>query len=325
MNVFQKMYFSIFRLREYTRLLQDRMFSTLFYGAFILSLTFGLVMGHGIFNLRSEIGDLSTMIERYVPDFEIIDGKMSMKEEIIYNQRGWYINIDTSEEGAFFELTEKKLHEMTKDYGFMLLIDREKLLLANPIQFRIFYFSDLTKEYFSKEHLIQMVPMIRNQLILAGVLMFFMMLVFYFSVLAFFTLLAKMYSSFIRRMISFKNVYKISIYASTLPCLLILVSNFLPFPIPYFSYFVVYIMFFIMQRAIVGLDRNVKSFEIRSEEDLEKLFQILREESKKNILEKKEDGNIIKNTNIEEKKDTYVRHQPDVIVPSSGWSFKKKE
>ena len=333
MNIFKKMYYACLKPRKYKELIRTSVPKTFLYGLFIFFMTFIIITLCNVLIIRSNYGSLSEIIKKNVPEFTLENGKLSVEKEILYNNNGMYINIDTTKEGAFAELNDDK--RMVADYSSVIIIDSSRAVLANQLQYNEIDFSKLSGS-FNKSKLLEVVPEIRNLIILTLALTFVFLLIMYYVVLLFFAFISSLYAFFSKKIIRFNDLYKMAIYASTLPCIILIVNDILPFRIMFLPYILIYIILFLMQRAISGIDSIVKAYSIKNEEDFKKMLNDLRNDAKKDNIPDdiidKELGKIPSYSQLvgekevsteENTEEHYRRNQPEVIKPSSGFSFGK--
>lgn len=335
MNIFKKMYYACLKPKSYKELIKSSTPKTFLYGLFIFFMTFIIIAFYNVLVIRSNYGSLSEIIKKNVPEFTLENGKLSVEKEILYNNNGIYVNIDTSKEGAFAELNDDKIKRMVADYSSVMIIDSSRAVLANQLQYNEIDFSKLSGS-FNKAKLLEVVPEIRNLIILTLALTFVFLLIMYYVVLFFFAFISSLYAFFSKKIIRFNDLYKMAIYASTLPCIILIVNDILPFRIMFLPYILIYIILFLMQRAISGVDSMIKAYSIKNEEDFKNMLNDLRNDAKKDNIPDdiidKELGKIPSYSQLvgekevsteENTEEHYRRNQPEVIKPSSGFSFGK--
>lgn len=232
MNIFKEMAHSIYDFEGYKGFLKNKKGKVFLFGLVLMLAYFLVTMVVPFARFQFTTGGFGTIIREYVPDFELKDGKMWVESSFEYDYAGTYVNINT-EEGFYFDDADQ-VESLLKEYPQVILMDSERAIVKNNSRAETVYFSDLSGGTFNKENLLGYVPY--TYMIIAGfglVALLVMIGLFFFGVL-FVALLGMIFTSGMRNKLTFGQLYKLGIYARTLPLLIKAVLKLVSIPIPFF-------------------------------------------------------------------------------------------
>lgn len=360
MNIFERMFYSMFKLRRYGELIQTSMLKVVLYGIFMWSLTIAVISGVTYTLFVAEYGTIERAVEAGIPDFHLKDGVLTMDKPIFLNEGRNYVNVDTSHAGAFLKdgLDAQKIKEMSKVYDRMIIADQERIVTADNGRITEMYYRDVfSGEYVKKDFYNFISPLFIPILVTS----FLFSVVFYFMLLLLFSFIETGFSRVFGLQPTFSTVFKVAVHASTPVCFFLLLSFFFGFDSFAVNWFAVILIFMATHMALMYMQRQEQVIQARKREEteaearwqeesyagenvlhqsdvkdpLEAWGQNMPDSSQKELEDRKE-GDLPFSRNTEDgaanafrqgemsqqdSKSHYVRHQPEVLTPSSGWSF----
>lgn len=313
MNVLKRMYYAIFRPKKYPELIRIGIFRVILYGLFVSGLTAFLLIGMSYLTFRKSYGTLEQAIETSFPDFQIKNKQLYVEQPILYNANPIYVNVDTGEPGAFDGLSIDKISEMSRDYMSMLIADREKAVIYSGGRLMQLKFSDMNEqEVVTKQDILNEIPFIKGVIVAAMVFLTLFMMGFYLLFIAFVSLAETAFSQILGTKQKFGTIFKVAVHAGTPICLLFFISSVFGFNTEWFQWAMLLSFFLMIQTGLRHVhQKNIAQpapMDTSSNQGAEPSFRENRE----------------RDANAKERERQYMEHKkesPDVIHPSSGWSF----
>lgn len=260
MNIFKEIVLSVYSYKSYKEFLNNRK-SKVFAVGVLLSLIYFIITIVAPF-MEFEIvdGGLETIMEEYIPEFELKYGYLQVGEVIEFEEGDTYIWIDTDPEYYFYGADE--MQEYLYDYSTAILVDSEKIILKDDGVVQELYFADLDID-FSKADIMGIVPYINLLIVICMIFIYlFMTAALFFGVLlvALFGMIA---ASCMNCQLTFGQLYMLGVYSRTLP--LMIQAALSLFGISFFAY--KFISIGISVAILVAAMRKMK--EVRLEKPLE--------------------------------------------------------
>jgi len=227
LNFFQKVARSLYSVKTYSifnKLSVGKAFGYLM----LLTVTLGILSSISpVIAYNQAIGYLSNEFVAKVPAFELKDGIFTMegKMPVRYESAGTVFVIDT---------TGKTTVDSLKAYRSYLLITKSAFYNKQSLQEQTVKFKDLAGLTFTKDSVQKMIPLLN----LVGIFIVLFVPVGFFVVYLFFALLLALIgliiNAAVKSRLAFGNVFKLGIYALTLPTIFEVLFNAFSFNIPYF-------------------------------------------------------------------------------------------
>jgi len=226
MNFFLRVYYSITSFEKY------RYFLRLSTGKAILYLLlFTLVVGMVTFipiitEFNIYIDEFTEVFDTELPDFKLENGKLEVSGAmpVILESEGIPIVIDTSPDAE---------ERILAQYDTVLLITSDKIIQKYYINKSVTNFSNFPGLVLTKDMLEQALPLVRPVSIIififAGI--FFILGKFITALIV--SLIGMILNSSMRLNLSYRSIFKISVYAMTLPLIVCTVLDKVPVFIPF--------------------------------------------------------------------------------------------
>ncbi|MEI6603216.1 MAG: DUF1189 domain-containing protein [Clostridia bacterium] len=227
LNFFQKVARSLYSVKTYSifnKLSVGKAFGYLL----LLTVTLGILSSISpVIAYNQAIGYISKEFVAKVPAFELKDGIFTMegKMPVRYESGGTVIVIDT---------TGKTTVDSLQAYSSYLLITKTAYFQKQNLREQIYKFKDLAALTFTKDSVQKMIPLLN----LVSIFIVLFVPVGFFVVYLFFALLLALIglilNSAVGSRLPFGNIFKLGIYALTLPTIFEVIFNAFSFNIPYF-------------------------------------------------------------------------------------------
>lgn len=232
MNIFKELVVSMYQFDSYKSFLKNKKLKAFFYGVLILTIYFVLSIAIPFAKFQMATGGIGNIIDNYLPDFAMEHGEMWIEEPFLFEEGDMYVEIDTTE-GVYFD-DVSNMKSFLNQYRQVILIDSEKLIIKDGADIQSMYFSDVSGESFTKADIMEIMPMVN--VIIGGIIVF---LFFWFLALFFFgvlwlALIGLIIASAVKVRLSFGQIYKLAIYARTLPLLIKGILKLIGIGIPFF-------------------------------------------------------------------------------------------
>ena len=225
MGFFSRLYHSIAGFESYRHFLRQSTGKAIVY-LLLVALVVGVVSFIPVVNeFNKFIDDFAANFDSRIPEFRFANGKLEVSGNmpIVIEDSGSTIIIDTS----------PNAEEMTLDgYDNVILVTSNKIIQKNYVNKRVTDLSALQGVTITRESVKQILPMMK------------VMGIFIFLFGGFFFVLGKFISALIISLVgliinsarntglSYRSIFKISVYSLTLPLLLCTLLDFLPVRIP---------------------------------------------------------------------------------------------
>lgn len=253
MNVFTEMAHAVYDVKSYPEFLKDRKRKTFLFGFLLALFYFALTVMIPVGQFKMATGGIINMLDVYLPDFELRDGKLFVDGVFELEEGNSYIYVNT-EEG--YQINESQLRERMLNYEALVVADSERLVFQNHGRIQYLDFADLGTSYMTKSIMLKMFrPYMKAVIWISLICIFlFMEFSFFFGTLVV-ALAAMIAASAMKSSMTFGELYQMSVYSRTTPLLLKALVSFLPFGVPFL--FVIGLV--ISMIYLVGAMRMVKA------------------------------------------------------------------
>lgn len=231
MNVFKEMALSVYSYGSYSKFLQNKKGKVFGFGVLLITIYFILTMIIPAVLPPGSIINLGEKLRQDVPDFRLVDGTLWVDEVTEMDTGSVYLYVNTTS-GQYVDYSAK-LREAFHNYRTVLLIDSEKIIMKDDLEWTQHYFSDLDVD-FAKEDLEQFIPWLYLICTIFLIVAFFWMTAWFFFGVLIVALLGLIIAAGMQYRLSFGQLYLMGIYSRTLPLLIKAIVSFLPFGIPFF-------------------------------------------------------------------------------------------
>jgi hypothetical protein len=216
LGFFSRFYYSITSFEKYRLFLRQSTSKAVVY-LLLLSLILSLaVYLPGIINYNNIIDNLIANFNTTVPDFRLANGRLEVdgKMPIILNKETYAIIIDTSPNAD-----ERILDE----YDTAMLITSDKVIQKNFADKATVDLDMLQGVVMTKASIKQALPVMKP----LGIIVFIFIMLYFICVIGIIINAAK------RTGLSYRSIFKLSVYSMTLPLLLFTILNLVPVIIPF--------------------------------------------------------------------------------------------
>lgn len=224
-NFFTSIYYSMAGFSKYRYFLRNRTGKVILY-LLVISLVIGVISLIPEINLYNRtIDEFIANIDTKIPDFTFADGKLEVKAEmpIIIEGEGTIIIIDTS----------PNAEKILDSYDTIMLITSDKIIQKNYVNKSITSLSRLQGLVMTKDSIRQVLPIMKP----VGIFVFIFLFIFFicgkFISALIVSIIGLIINSAKNTRLSYRSIFKISVYSMTLPLLLCTVLDLLPVNITY--------------------------------------------------------------------------------------------
>lgn len=306
MNIFREMFHAVFDIDAYPSFAKNRRGKVFLYALVLTVILFCITLASIWISFRQEMGGgISWAYEKYVPDFELKNGKFSLASPVSVDTQEIYLKIDTDSD-VFQSLTIDDLDHISQEHEAVVIADADKMYISNQMTRTEYEFKNSSGniDKASVKHIVMM------SIKVGVVIGFLIMLVSYFIEALIYALVGLVYAKIIgARNLRYGKIFIFAIYGATLGSILSTLLKAFAMDFPMSSYVFVLITIFFIERAIrAWMKQNtVPEEEVLNTEECN--FYGLPKES--NLFEGKEEKS---------KEDHYyVRNQPDQLKSNDSW------
>ena len=147
MNIFAELVCSVFRPNRYGEFLKDKKRKTFLFGIVLVFLYFFLTIMVPLVRFQISTGGIMHMVDEYVPDFSIKDGKVTVSRTVQYDKDGTYVFVDTG--SSFIEqIGSSDLKALLRVYDRVVIMDSEQAVFKSSTQTRQLAYEDLDRDLF---------------------------------------------------------------------------------------------------------------------------------------------------------------------------------
>lgn len=226
MNFFLKIYYSITSFEKYRYFLRQSTGKAVLY-LLLLALVLGMVtFTNVIIEFNSIIDEFTEVFDTTLPDFKLENGKLEVYSSmpVIIENEGIPIVIDTSPDAE---------ERILSQYDSVLLITSDKIIQKYYVNKSVTDLSNFRGFVLTKDDMQQALPLIKPISIFIFIFggIFFILGKFISALLV--SLAGMAINSSMKLNLSYRSIFKICVYAMTLPLLLCTVLDLVPMVIPF--------------------------------------------------------------------------------------------
>ena len=232
--MFRDMYYAVKSPAGYKEFLTRRKWKVFFYGVLLITIYFLLVNVFPFARFQIMHGGFQTLAERYIPEFELRDGRLHMEETYHLDQAGLYMDIDTS--SIWVENQQQEVMEILKSryYTSVLIIDSKTLAMKSDGKIQMMDFKDLDGINLKKSDIYGYIPMLNIILAVFMVIWYlFDIALFFFGVFVL-SLLGLIVKAVVKAELTFGQIFIMGVYARTLSLAMKAVLNMFHVGVPFF-------------------------------------------------------------------------------------------
>ncbi|RGY98109.1 DUF1189 domain-containing protein [Clostridium sp. AM58-1XD] len=232
--MFRDMYYAVKSPAEYKEFLTRKKWKIFLYGVLLITIYFLLVNVFPFARFQIIHGGFQTLAERYIPEFELRDGRLYMDDTFHVDQAGMYMDVDTS--SVWVENQQQEVMEIMRSryYSTVLIVDSKTLAMKNDGKIQMIDFKDLSGMNLTKSDIYGYIPMLN--IILAVIMVvwyFFDIALFFFGVLIL-SLLGLIVRAVMKTELTFGQIFIMGVYARTLSIAIKAVLNMFHVGVPFF-------------------------------------------------------------------------------------------
>ncbi len=249
-NFFRCFFYSITSFDKYRLFLRQSVGRAVVY-LLLLSLFIALIVGIPTWIEYNKIMESFALnFDSLVPDFRLADGKLEVSGEmpIVVGDDTYPIVIDTSADAEVRILDQ---------YDTVMLITSDKIIQKNYVDKTVTPLNMFQGLTLTRDDIAQTIPLMKP----IGVFVFVFMGIFFilgkFISALIISLLGRAINSAKRTNLSYKGIFKISVYAMTLPLLICTALDFVPLRIPFIWVLFYAIAFIYVYGAINNIRKEI--------------------------------------------------------------------
>lgn len=255
---FQDAWCALTKPEAYQRFMNYKKRKIFFYVLMILTASLLISSVPDIIKL-GKMGGLKGIIEEQIPDFEISkEHGLKTEKPVKYDSYELFVEIDPNKTYENIKIPDGEYDT----YEAVLIADAEKVYMeTQETGGSIFYYEDITGDLkFSKEAVLDMVPMLYGILVVAVIVALLLWAASYFLMAYAIGCFGHILARFMKVQISFGKVYIWAVYAKTVTVFLDLLSSLLNMDIPYYFYFHTFVcmgyMYFVLKDYKENMDET---------------------------------------------------------------------
>lgn len=217
---------SLASYRRYPELLKNSRRRVIAFGA-LLVFVFWLMTAafpYAVFQART--GGIAAVIQQYVPEFTLKDGKLDVPGGYQFKSGTLYVNVNT-DPGVILDPSDREIRTRMAMSDAVVLADSEKLIYgagaagtfasSGP---RVQYFSTFGDISFTKADLIGAAPQIESMYRFFAGMLYFVHLGMFFAGCAVIAGFGQIFAGFASTRLSYGDIYRLSVYSRSAPLLL---------------------------------------------------------------------------------------------------------
>ncbi len=228
MGFFKRLYYSISGFGKYRYFLSQSTGKAVVY-LLLIAIVIGIVtLIPAVNEYNNVIDEMNANFDSKVPDFSFSNGKLEVSGNmpIVFDDNGSAVVIDTSPDA------EEKI---LSSYDNVMLITSDKIIQKNYVNKRITSLSSLQGIVITKDSIKQALPLMKP----IGIFIFVFAGLFFVCgkfISAFIvSLIGLIFNSAFRTGLSYRSIFKISVYSLTLPLIICTILSLLPVHVPLIS------------------------------------------------------------------------------------------
>jgi len=217
MNIFSELFYSCAGVRKYPVFLKNKGGKVFLYVMLVILVYTAIIHVKTIPDTNAFIAEAQEAIMEF-SDFELKSGKLRMEESFYLEEDGILVMIE-SEYGSYInEYGKSEWYEMLQEYESVLIMDETTLLFKTDGSLEIGdYQEDLV---FNRETVLGWLDYVYPIVIAFLILGYVGSVMWYFFMALFVALAGMIICTFMKQNLTFGQIYKLALYAKTLPILI---------------------------------------------------------------------------------------------------------
>ena len=234
MNIFREMGIAMTKPSRYDEFLPNKKRKVIGYGMMLVLMYVIVAILSFVIAFKSEFGSIDSILQQYIPEFTIEDGKLSMQDRIHYELGDTYIDIDTDSDTMLPDQYDDSIIQFVSQYQRALLVDSEKVIIYTDGNINALYFSDIgdIDKQMAISTIESMMPFLIIGIIVGAAVAWIFLTLSFFFVTLILTLITMIIASVARLKLPFGALYKITLYARTTVMFLMMILMIIGITIP---------------------------------------------------------------------------------------------
>ncbi len=229
-NIFKCFIYSITSFDNYKLFLRESTGKAIGY-LVLLSLLISIAIFAPFFSIANEVANAApNFIDEVIPDFNLVDGQLEVYGDMP-------IVMDSSDLPVVIDTTPGAEDRLLYQYDSIILITQDKMILKNYTERQEYPHSAYTGLELTKDSLIEALPIIKTYMTVAfifiGILVYIFVLIVKFITVFIASIIGLIVNSSLKTNLSYKSIFKISLFAMTLPLIVCTILDVLPVNIPF--------------------------------------------------------------------------------------------
>lgn len=246
-NIFLRFFYSITSFAKYRLFLRQGVGRAVVYLLLLSTLLSCAVYIPAGIQYDGIVDELTANYDTIIPDFTLANGKLQVdgKMPIVVDESAYPIVIDTSPDAE---------DKILPKYDIVMLITSDKIIQKNYANKQVTYLSAFQGLELTRDNIAQTLPLMKP----IGVFIFVLLAIGFvcgkFISALIISLIGLTINSAMKTNLSYRNIFKISIYSMTMPLLVCTIPSIVPVTIPF-----LWILFYILASVYVyGAIRSIR-------------------------------------------------------------------
>lgn len=234
MNLFKELFLSVFSWKSYEKFLKDKNSKVFLFGLLLSFFYFAIVILVPFMKLQVVDGGVTGLLWKYIPDYNLKDGRLWVEREIYYVFGSTYVEINTSPDYRLPDADQ--VEPFLLGYSNALVADSEKAIVKSEGVMQELYFDEIPEVSLSRTDLLKYLPYAYLCIVIIFAAVFLIMGAGIFLGALIVALIGMIVASCMKCQLTFGQLYVLAIHARTPALLLKAVLTFLPFTVPFFLF-----------------------------------------------------------------------------------------
>lgn len=231
--IFKDLFYAMKSPGRYGDFLKRKGWMVFLYGFFLITAYFLIVNVVPMARFQILYGGFQGIVERGVPDFELENGRLHLKDSWYLDEQGVYVDIDTSRD--WVQENQEEVEKILQDgsYYAVMIADGSTMAVKSDGSVEIFHFGDLTGLNLSKDDIYQFIPLLDLIIVLIMIAWYIADIALFFLGALILGLAGLIFRQAFNARLSFGQLFLLSIYAKTAALILKGVLNVFSIPVPF--------------------------------------------------------------------------------------------
>ena len=217
---------SLTSYRRYPELLKNSRRRVIAFGALLVFIFWLMTAAFPYAVFQARTGGIAAVIQQYVPEFTLRDGKLDVPGGYQFKSGTLYVNVNT-DPGVILDPSDREIRTRMAMSDAVVLADSEKLIYgagaagtfasSGP---RVQYFSTFGDISFTKADLIGAAPQLESMYRFFAGMLYFVHLAMFFTGCAVIAGFGQIFAGFASTRLSYGDIYRLTVYTRSAPLLL---------------------------------------------------------------------------------------------------------